>query len=271
MRGISHFRRVTSHGLSALGIVGGIALVIGTAAPAMACNDESFTGTICAFSFNWCPNGWLPADGRQISINGNQALYSLIGTQYGGSPQSGQFGLPDLRGRAIVSYGTGPGLPAQPFAGATGMPTTTLSVPNLPPHNHAATFTGTGGGTQSVTVPADPGTLGVTATLSAKDSVGGSDILPGAFLGKGPSGGGGAASIYVPSTTAATEVALGGLDVQLTGTPGHGAIGFSYQTGLTGGTVAVGNTGNGVAFSNQSPSLAVSYCIQTLGLYPPRP
>ena len=275
MKGKLHLHRTVARGLSALSIagtlgLGGGLLVAGTA-PAQACNMESYIGSVCAFAFNWCPRNWLPADGRLIAINGNQALYSLIGTQYGGSVQSGQFGLPDLRGRAILHYGTGPGLPNQVFATQSGVPTTTLNVSNLPPHNHAATFIGTGGGQQTVNVPADAGTLGVTATLSAKDTVGIADIATGSSLGKGASTGGGAATIYVPAATPGTEVALGGLDVQLTGTAGHGAISFTYQSGITGGVVTTGNTGNAVAFSNQSPSLAMSYCIMINGLYPDRP
>ncbi|WP_186398941.1 phage tail protein [Stappia sp. P2PMeth1] len=275
MKGKLHLHRTVARGLSALSIagtlgLGGGLLVAGTA-PAQACNMESYIGSVCAFAFNWCPRNWLPADGRLIAINGNQALYSLIGTQYGGSVQSGQFGLPDLRGRAILHYGTGPGMLPQPFAAQSGTQTTTLNVSNLPPHNHAATFTGTGGGQQTVNVPADAGTLGVSAKLNAKDEVGTPTLSANSYLAKAPTTGFPAASIYAPSTSTSADVELSGLDVQLTGTAGHGAISFTYQSGITGGAVTTGNTGNGVAFSNQSPSLAMSYCIMINGLYPDRP
>lgn len=276
MRNATRLPRTVARGLSALGLAGALGLgggmvVLGTTAPAMACNDESYIGSVCAFSFNWCPNNWLPADGRLIAINGNQALYSLIGTQYGGSPQSGQFALPDLRGRAIINYGAGAGLLPQPFASLSGQPTTTLTVSNLPPHNHQATFTGVGGGMVSVNVPGSPGTLGVTAALNAKDETGGGTLAADSYLGKAPSSGTQAAYIYVPSTSTATDIPLSGLDVQLTGTPGHGPVSFTVPTGITGGVVTVGNTGNGITFSNQSPSLAMTYCIMINGLYPPRP
>lgn len=275
MKGKLHLHHTLARGLSALGIagtlgLGGGLLVAGTA-PAQACNMESYIGTVCAFSFNWCPQNWLPADGRLIAINANQALYSLIGTQYGGSIQSGQFALPDLRGRAILHYGTGPGMLPQPFATSSGTQTTTLNVANLPPHNHAATFIGTGGGQQTVNVPADAGTLGVSAKLNAKDEVGTPTLAANSYLGKAPTAGFPAASIYVPSTSTSADMELSGLDVQLTGTAGHGAISFTYQSGITGGAVTIGNTGNGAAFSNQSPSLAMSYCIMINGLYPDRP
>lgn len=276
MRKITLAHRIATRGLSALALagtlgLGGGAVVLGTTAPAMACNMESYIGTVCAFSFNWCPRNWLPADGRLIAINSNQALYSLIGTQYGGSVQSGQFGIPDLRGRAILHYGTGPGMLPQPFATQSGSQTTTLNVANLPPHNHAATFIGTGGGQQTVNVPADAGTLGVTSVFNAKDETGGAALAANSYLGKAPSSGTQSAYIYVPSNSTAPNVELSGLDVQLTGTAGHGAISFTYQSGITGGVVTTSNTGNGAAFSNQSPSLAMNYCIMINGLYPDRP
>ncbi|WP_430511848.1 phage tail protein [Pannonibacter phragmitetus] len=267
---------IFGHGLSTLGALamlgaGSTALVIGSSAPAQACNMESYIGSVCAFAFNWCPRNWLPADGRQIAINGNQALYSLIGTQYGGSAQSGQFALPDLRGRAILNYGTGPGMLPQPFAAQSGTQTTTLTIANLPPHNHSATFVGTGGGTQTVNVPASAGTLGVTAKLNAKDAFGSATLAANSYFGKGAASGGGAANIYVASPSTAPDVELSGLDVQLTGAAGNGPISFTYQSGITGGVVAIGNTGGATAFVNQSPSLAMSYCIMINGLYPDRP
>jgi microcystin-dependent protein len=268
--------RILGHGLSTLGALamlgaGSTALVIGSSAPAQACNMESYIGSVCAFAFNWCPWNWLPADGRQIAINGNQALYSLIGTQYGGSAQSGQFALPDLRGRAILHNGTGPGMLPQPFAAQSGTQTTTLTIANLPPHTHKATFTGTGGGPQTVNVPASAGTLGVTAKLKAKDAFGGATLAANSYLGKGPATGSGAANIYVASPSTAPDVELSGLDVQLTGAAGHGPVNFTFNSGITGGTVGIDLVGGAAAFTNQSPSLAMSYCIMINGLYPDRP
>ena len=252
------------------GFTGSI-FVAGTATPALACGPDSYIGTVCAVSYNWCPVGMLPADGRKLQINGNQALYSLISTLYGGSQQSGLFNLPDLRGRGIVHYGAGVNLPVQPFASQSGAAIASLSYANLPVHSHAATFTGVGGGEQTVAIAATPGTLGVTAKLSAKDEVGGAALNANSYLGKGAATGGGAANIYVPSTSTSAPVALSGLDVQLTGTAGTGPISFTYQKGITGGNVTIGNAGNSMPFSIQSPSLAMSYCIVVNGLYPERP
>ncbi|WP_312223061.1 phage tail protein [Rhizobium rhizoryzae] len=254
---------------AALAISGGL-FVTGLPTPAHACGPESYIGTVCAFSFNYCPSNWLPADGRTVPVGTYQALFALISYQYGGSQTTNTFALPDLRGRAIVNSGTGPGLPQQVFASQSGVPFTALTIANLPPHNHQAVFTGTGGGQQTVNIPATPGTLGVTATLNAKDEVGAAALNANSYLGKGGTGGG-AANIYVPSTSTSADIPLSGLQVQLTGTPGTGATSFTYQSGITGGSVAVGNTGNGATFSNQSPSLAMNYCIMVNGLWPDRP
>lgn len=264
------FNSATRSGLAAAVAVSGGLFVTGLPTPVHACGPDSYIGTVCAFSFNYCPANWLPADGRTVQVNGNQALFALIGFQYGGSQATNTFALPDLRGRAIVNSGTGPGLAPQPFASQSGVPTTTLTVANLPPHNHTAVFTGTGGGQQTVTIPATPGTLGVTATLNAKDEAGNVALNASSYLGKSTSGAG-QANIFVPATSTAANVPLSGLQVRLTGTPGTGATSFTYQSGITGGSVAVGNTGGGVSFSNQSPSLAMSYCIMVNGLWPDRP
>lgn len=264
-------RVVSTSSLSvALGFAGSI-FVAATPTPAMACGSESYIGTVCAVSYEWCPVGWLPADGRIMAVSNYQALYSLIGTRFGGSQASGAFNLPDLRGRGIVNYGAIQGLPIQPFAAQTGTGTATLSYGNLPPHTHSATFVGEGQATKSVNIPATPGTLGVTAKLSAKDEIGTAVLNANSYLGKGPGSGGGAASIYVPSTSTSASVSLSGLDVQLTGTAGAPPISFTYQTGITGGTVAIGSAGSGQPFSTQSPSLAMNYCIVVNGLYPERP
>ncbi|WP_137134701.1 tail fiber protein [Rhizobium sp. FKY42] len=264
------FNSATRSSLAAAVAVSGGLFVTGLPTPAHACGPDSFIGTVCAFSFSYCPVNWLPADGRTVQVNGNQALFALIGFQYGGNQATNTFALPDLRGRAIVNSGTGVGLPQQVFASPSGVPTTTLSVANLPPHNHQAVFTGTGGGQQTVNIPPTPGTLGVTATLNAKDEVGGAPLNANSYLGKGGTGGG-AANIYVPSTSTATDIPLSGLQVQLTGTPGTGATSFTYQSGITGGSVVIGNTGNAIPFSNQSPSLAMNYCIMVNGIWPERP
>ncbi|WP_247873281.1 phage tail protein, partial [Azospirillum sp. TSH64] len=90
----------------------GFAIASGMAlfsAPAVACNVEPYIGTICTYSFDWCPQGYVTADGRTLAVRENQALFALIGYRYGGN-NADLFAVPDLRGRAAIGSGTGPGL-----------------------------------------------------------------------------------------------------------------------------------------------------------------
>ncbi|MBQ0772504.1 MAG: phage tail protein, partial [Sphingomonadales bacterium] len=89
---------------------------------------------------NFCPRGWADASGTLIAISQNSALFSLLGTMYGGDGRT-TFALPDLRGRAPISLGQGPGLPAYPVQGAKGGSTQfTLLVNEMPSHNHIGTM-----------------------------------------------------------------------------------------------------------------------------------
>jgi microcystin-dependent protein len=70
---------------------------------------EPFVGQICAFGFNFAPRGFALCDGQLLAISSNTALFSLLGTMYGGDGRD-TFALPDLRGRTPIHMGTGPGL-----------------------------------------------------------------------------------------------------------------------------------------------------------------
>ncbi len=75
---------------------------------------EPFLGEIRAFGFDFTPRGWAACDGQLLQIMQYQALYSLIGTKYGGDGRT-TFGLPDLRGCAPIHQGQGPGLSFRPL------------------------------------------------------------------------------------------------------------------------------------------------------------
>ncbi len=96
---------------------------------------EPFLGQIQAFGFNFAPRGWAFCNGQLLAIAQNTALFSLLGTQYGGDGRT-TFGLPDLRGRSGLHYGQGPGLPNFAIGQSGGSGTTTLTTANLPAHNH---------------------------------------------------------------------------------------------------------------------------------------
>jgi len=87
------------------------------------------------FAGNYAPRGWAFCNGQLISISQNSALFSLLGTFYGGDGQN-TFALPDLRSRVPVGTGQGPGLGNISLGEMGGTPTNTLITPNLPPHNH---------------------------------------------------------------------------------------------------------------------------------------
>jgi microcystin-dependent protein len=244
------------------------------AGAAMACNTEPYIGTVCTFAFDWCPRGYVPADGRSLTIRENTALFGLIGFTYGGDNQN-IFMVPDLRGRTVVGKGQGTNLTPVNMAQSFGQQSVTLTAAQtpVPAHTHPATFTGVQGPAQTVNVPAVAGTLGVQATLTARQTAGVNQPQNKFMLGQGGSGGN-AATIYVDPATAGTDVQLGGLQAQLTGSPGSGPVSFSVPTGLSGGTVAVAaNTvvAASQAVPTQPPSLGQSVCIATTGLYPNRP
>lgn len=103
-------------------------------------NSEPFLGEIKIFGFGFVPNGWGACDGQLLPIDQNKALYALLGTTYGGNGTT-NFALPDLRGRAPIHFGQGPGLPSFQQGQSGGANTVTLSQNQLPPHSHPTTAT----------------------------------------------------------------------------------------------------------------------------------
>lgn len=116
---------------AALGLA---ASAIALAAPAQA--QVKFLGEVFMVGFDWCPRNSLQANGSILSIAQNQALFSLLGTTYGGNGQT-TFALPDLRGRSPIHTGQGPGLSSVVQGQVFGTESTTLTTSNLPAHNHS--------------------------------------------------------------------------------------------------------------------------------------
>lgn len=96
---------------------------------------EPFIGQIQPLGFYFAPLGWATCDGQLMSIAQYTALFSLLGTTYGGDGMT-TFALPDLRGRAMLHQGQGPGLSFRTIGEMAGTQTNTLMVSNLPAHNH---------------------------------------------------------------------------------------------------------------------------------------
>ena len=99
--------------------------------------SEPFLAEIVLFAGNFAPRGWAFCQGQILSIAQNTALFSLLGTTYGGNGQT-TFALPDLRGRVPVGTGQGPGLPSINLGEVSGEPTHTLIITEMPAHNHQA-------------------------------------------------------------------------------------------------------------------------------------
>lgn len=96
---------------------------------------DPFIAEIRIFPFDFAPMGWAWCDGQLISKDQNTALFSLLGTTYGGNGVT-NFALPDLRGRAPMHPGQGPGLSARVLGEAGGEETVRLQISQIPVHSH---------------------------------------------------------------------------------------------------------------------------------------
>lgn len=100
--------------------------------------SEPFVGEIRMFAGNFAPRGWAFCDGQLLAVSQNDALFSLLGTIYGGDGRT-TFGLPDMRGRIPLHQGTGPGLSPRRLGSKGGLEQVTLTSNQLPSHNHTIT------------------------------------------------------------------------------------------------------------------------------------
>jgi microcystin-dependent protein len=103
--------------------------------------SEPFIGQIIMFGGNFAPRGWAFCDGQLLAISSNVALFSILGTTYGGDGRT-TFALPDLRSRVAVHAGTGTGLSTYRLGQRSGSETHTLDAANLPPHTHSVGIPG---------------------------------------------------------------------------------------------------------------------------------
>ncbi|MCQ0987694.1 phage tail protein [Jiella marina] len=153
---------------------------------------EPFVGELMLVPYNFCPRGWAAANGQLLAISSNSALFSLLGTNYGGDGRT-TFGLPNLQGRAPISVGTGAALPTYVLGELGGRTSFSLQQQNMPVHTHTATATLSGTG-DAATTPDPAGT--VLATPSQNIYRGGRGATPNTPLAAGsvtvdisPSGG----------------------------------------------------------------------------------
>ncbi len=226
---------------------------------------EMYMGTVVAVAFDFAPKGFMMCQGQLLSIAQNSALFSLLGTTYGGDGQS-TFALPDLRGRVVVAPSAGaPGRINANIGSVGGSAATTatlngqgtaavtLTVANLPAHNHTASFSAGGGTPAAVHVSTD-----VATTSQAGE---------GSYLAMAKAGGVNQPLLYRPDAGAGTA-ALNAATI---------------SGGIGGGTVTVDNTGSGataqapvtVSVNGQVPTvppfIGLNFMICVEGIYPSRP
>jgi microcystin-dependent protein len=210
---------------------------------------EPFVGEISYVAFNYAPNGWYQCDGQLLPISQYQALFALVGTTYGGNGTT-NFALPDMRGRVPVHQGqssTGSNYPMGQKSGAEAM---TLTVNNMPIHNHPATAVSTS--TSQVAAGAS-----ATSTLKAANTAGNTNTAEGNAIASSPA----LTKIYsttapnVSMNAASIETSLSGVEVTTT----------------TNTVVTVGNTGGSQPFSIMQPYTTVNCIIAWNGIFPSRP
>jgi microcystin-dependent protein len=197
------------------------------------CATDPYIGSVCMTAANFCPRGYLAANGQLVPVVDNTALFSLLGTTYGGDGRS-TFGVPDLRGRTPVGAGSGLGLTQVLLGARRGAETRTLSLATLPAHIHEAAFEPVPGG-----------------GLKASTATGGSPSpSTNSFLGAMKAAGmGNAPSLYTTDGSKLTSIQ--GLDID--------------------GGIEIATTGQGQPFAIIPPQLGLLYCIAAQGMFPPRP
>jgi microcystin-dependent protein len=125
-----------------------------------------FVAQVQMFAFNFAPKGWAFCAGQLLPLSQNTALFSLLGTTYGGDGKS-TFALPDMQGNAAISAGQGPGLSLYDLGETTGSQNVTLLTSEMPSHNHGFVATTNTGNTQT----AQGGQLAVAAQGSKAGSI----------------------------------------------------------------------------------------------------
>ena len=194
---------------------------------------DEYIGIIKMFGGNFAPRNWAFCYGQLLPINQNQALFSILGTTYGGDGRT-TFGLPDLRGCVPMGSGHRPGLQPRNAGQIFGTETTQLNVNNLPAHNHIITVSETAG---TIDIPVN------TEDGSADEANPGAGIL--ANTG---------ADNFSSESAGASIQKYGGQSLPV-----------RVNT-----TATASNTGNNVAFNNIQPSSVVNYIICLQGIFPPR-
>ena len=134
---------------------------------------DPFIGQIVMFAGNFAPRGWAFCNGQLLAISSNQALFSILGTTYGGDGRT-TFGLPDLRGRTAMHPGTGPGLTERRLGQKGGAESVTLTEAQVPSHSHTVGCVSAAGSTKDpkgALLAGSPGQTGFYHPAPASDTM----------------------------------------------------------------------------------------------------
>ena len=178
---------------------------------------EEFIGIVKLFAGNFAPKGWALCNGQLLPISQYSAVFSLLGTTYGGDGVT-TFALPDLRGRVVVGTGQGNGTSNYIEGQMGGVENTTLLVQNIPPHTHIATLN-VNGTDSTDSVPARGGSIAVPGVQSSRTftpTLGFNSATPDvplnpASVTNAPSGGGMPISIMQPFNSMYYIICLEGI------------------------------------------------------------
>ncbi|KAB2898010.1 MAG: phage tail protein [Burkholderiaceae bacterium] len=149
--------------------------------------SEPFIGEIVLFAGSFPPRGWAFCQGQILSIAQNTALFSILGTTYGGNGQT-TFGLPDLRGRVPMGTGQGPGLDPVVLGEIQGTNNVTLTTANLPAHVHSTPGAPATTAVGTLQNPAAGAVLAGSNQRNAQYASGGSNVNLASGGSTGPAG-----------------------------------------------------------------------------------
>lgn len=199
---------------------------------------DPFIGQIIIFAGNFAPRNWAICNGQTLTISENPALFSIIGTTYGGDGRT-TFVLPDLRGRVPMGSGNGIGLSPRVIGRRYGSENVTLSEAQMPAHSHATetTISGSSG----------------AARLKASSEVGTTNVPTGKYLAMPPNFG--LESVNMYGSSADIQMASDAIEIDVSGLSGE---------------TTVNQAGGNSAHDNIQPSLVMNYIICVNGVYPPR-
>ena len=220
---------------------------------------DELIATVKIFSGTYYPADFLPCDGRLIAITSYQALYSVMGTAFGGDGRS-SFGLPNTLGRTVIGSGAGAGLTVRIQGQTGGYESVVLAVSQIPAHTHAATAVSDA--TSVVTNAQVTTTGGILATTTT-----GNTSRPEStnIFAWSTISGGGYAETYHSGGAGISDVTMSEC-LDLASTIDTLDVATSVAT-----TVSIENTGSSLGHENMQPFIVIQYVICVEGVYPPRP